>query len=118
MNEISDGQLKVFTEAKAKILVSRPIGDRLELINSKSYFEMVKSFGSQSAERTKSAVFMVRRYISNMKTLFMESVDNIIDEEYENNWLEIIEINPKLFYGMIIEILNFFYSLLKERINF
>ena len=108
--------MKVFTEAKVKILVSRPMGDRLELINSKSYFDMIKSFESQSAERMKSAMFMLRRYIANMKMLLGESVENIIDDEYENNWIEIIDTNPKLFYGMIVDVLNFFYSLLKERI--
>ena len=118
MNEISEAELKVFTEAKVKILVSRPMGDRLELINSKSYFDMIKSFESQSADRMKSAMFMLRRYIANMKTLLGESVENIIDDEYENNWIEIIETNPKLFYGMIVDVLNFFYSLLKERIVF
>ena len=116
MNEISDSQLKVFLEAKVRILVSRPMGDRLELVNSKSFFDMINSFNGQSAERIKSAVFMIRRYIANMKTLFMESVENIMDEEYENNWVEIIESNPKLFYGMITDVLNFFYSLLKAQI--
>ena len=116
MNEISHSQLKIFLEAKVRILVSRPMGDRLELVNSKSFFDMIGAFNGQSAERIKSAVFMIRRYIANMKTLFMESVENIIDGEYENNWVEIIESNPKLFYGMITDVLNFFYSLLKARI--
>ena len=79
---------------------------------------MIKLFESQSAERMKSAIFMLRRYIANMKTLLGESVENIIDDEYENNWIEIIETSPKLFYGMIVDVLNFFYSLLKERIVF
>merc|ERR1712176_655218 len=93
------------------------MGDRLELINSKSYFQMIKSFESQSAERMKSAVFMIRRYITNMKTLLTESVENIIDDQYDNHWTEIIETNPKLFYGMIVDVPNFFYSLLKYRLG-
>ena len=116
MDEINDNQLRVFLDTKIKILQLRPMDDRLELINSESYFEMMKTFESQSESKMKSATFIIKRYITNMKTLLLESSESIIDKHYENNWTEIVETNSKLFYSMITDILNFFYDLLKERI--